>query len=113
MIYPQHGAGFKGSPTGPGADGARYYQAQVKGRRLQVLQGLEKGPGTAEQIGERVGLHWYLARPRLSELKALGFAVETGQRAPSAFGGQATVYRVTTAEERDAFLTAKAAEGAR
>jgi hypothetical protein len=58
--------GFKGASDGTSADGARYYAPQVIGRRRQVLDGVSKGPATAEQIGERVGLHWYLTRPRLS-----------------------------------------------
>lgn len=100
--YPQS-PGFKGSPSGPGADAARAYEPQVSGRRRQVLDGLRGLPnarGTAEQIGERINLHWYLTRPRLSELKALGLVIETGDRARSALGGKTTVWRETTADEQ-------------
>lgn len=102
--------GFKGDPAGPGADGARYYGRQVKGRRLQVLRGLEAGPGTAEQIAERVDLHWYLTRPRLSELKALGLVIETGERGRGALGGSVSHWRLTTTRERSDFAARKAGQ---
>lgn len=109
--YPE-GVGFKGSANGPGADGAAYYERQVKGRRRQVLDGLQGlgGRGTAEQIGARVGLHWYLTRPRLSELKALGLVIETGERGTSALGGQSTLWRVTTNDERSLHAARRSAE---
>jgi len=112
MTYPEHAAGFKGDPNGPGAGAAAAYRPQLSRRRAQVLRGLEQGPGTAEQIGKRVFLDWFLTRPRLSELKALGLAIETGERGRSAFGGSCSVWRQTTPAEREAFLIAKAAEGA-
>ncbi len=102
--------GFKGNLSGPGADGARNYSSQVKGRRLQVLEGLAAGPGTAETIGERIGLHWYLTRPRLSELKAMGLVRETGERGRGALGGHVSVWRLSTPEEIHTFQATK--EGA-
>lgn len=107
--YPET-PGFKGNPNGPGAEAATFYAPQVKGRRLQVLRGLDEGPGTAEQIGERIGLHWYLTRPRLSELKALGYVAETGARGRGALGGSVSVWRKLTAEEREAWLAEQAKE---
>lgn len=101
VTYPET-PGWKGSgPTG--REAANAYAPQVRGRRAQVLAGLDVGPATAEQIGERVGLHWYLTRPRLSELKALGLVVETGQTGRGALGGKVAVWRLTTPEERRAF----------
>jgi predicted ArsR family transcriptional regulator len=90
--------GFK--DEGAGRDAALAYAPQVKGRRSQVLAGLQAGPATAEEIGERVGLHWYLTRPRLSELKALGLVIETGERGRGALGGAVNRWRLTTPEER-------------
>ena len=107
--YPER-PGFKGDPNGPGADGARYYAGQVKGRRLQALSALDRGPATAEQISEQIGVHWYLIRPRLSELKALGFVTETGERGRGALGGQATVWRQLTPEERAVWLARQEAD---
>ena len=110
MTYPNE-PGFKGAPNGTGALAATRYAPQVKGRRAQVLEGLEAGPATAEQLGERIGLHWYLTRPRLSELKALGFVTETGERGRGALGGEVNVWRLTTAAERSEFTDAATAIG--
>lgn len=106
-------AGFKGDPGGPGADAARALSPQIRGRRREALEGLRSLPGacgTAEQVAAVVGRHWYVTRPRLSELKALGEIVDTGERGPSAFGGWATIYRVATAQERALFLARLAVE---
>src|ERR1700756_5307312 len=75
--YPDE-PGFKGDPNGPGADAARRYKAQVGRRQQQVLDGLGAGPKNAEQIGLEIGLHWYLVRPRLSELERKGLVAKTG-----------------------------------
>ncbi|HXQ47527.1 MAG TPA: hypothetical protein VN806_12975 [Caulobacteraceae bacterium] len=98
MRYPE-APGYKGD-SGVSREAAEHYAPQVVGRRAQVLEGLKAGPATAEQLGERVGLHWYLTRPRLSELKALGLVVETGARGRGALGGSVSTWRLTTAEER-------------
>jgi predicted ArsR family transcriptional regulator len=108
--YPADGAGFKGTPGGTGELGAIQTAPRLRGRRKAVLEGVEQKPGSAEQIGERIGLHWYLTRPRLSELKALGLVVETGERGKGALGGKVNVWRATTAEERGLFNARKALE---
>jgi hypothetical protein len=94
--------GFKGAPE-TGGQAARAYAPQVRGRRRQVLDALAQGPGTAEQIGERIGLHWYLVRPRLSELKVMGLTADSGARGTGALGGRVVVHRVTTPLERASF----------
>jgi predicted ArsR family transcriptional regulator len=96
--YP-HMPGHKGD-GGTSRAAAEAYAPQVKGRRAQVLDGLKAGPATAEQIGERIGLHWYLTRPRLSELKAMGLVIETGAHGQGALGGVVSVWRLTTPAER-------------
>lgn len=106
MSYPNT-PGWKGD-SGVGRDAALMAAKHVKGRRALVLQGLEQGPGTSEQVAERIGLHWYLTRPRLSDLKALGQVIETGERGRGALGGPSTIWRLTTAEERAAFAARKA-----
>lgn len=100
--YPET-PGFK--DKGAGRDAAQAYAPQAAGRRADVLAGLARlgGRGTAEQIGEEIGLHWYLVRPRLSELAALGQVIKTGERGLGALGGRVNVWRVTTPAERDAF----------
>ena len=91
--------GFK--DQGTGRDAALAYEVQVKGRRAQVLAGLEAlGPATAEQIAEHIKLHWYLTRPRLTELMRLGLVAKTGDRGVGALGGAVNVWRLTTDEER-------------
>ena len=102
--------GFK--DQGTGREAAIAYAPQAPGRRAQVLAGLNAGPATAEEIGERVGLHWYLTRPRLSELQALGLVAKSGERGRGALGGGVNVWRLTTAEERSLFAARKAAEAA-
>jgi predicted ArsR family transcriptional regulator len=100
--------GFK--DKGPGREAAERYAPQVGRRQAQVLGGLDAGPATAEEVGDRVGLHWYLTRPRLSELKALGLVVETGERGRGALGGSVNRWRQTTSEERAIFAARKAVE---
>jgi len=108
MTYPDN-PGFKDDITGTGAMAARKYAPQAKGRRAQVLEGLADGPATAEEVGERIGLHWYLTRPRLSELQALGLVTKTGHLGLGAFGGDVNVWRLTTATERLQFEALSAA----
>jgi predicted ArsR family transcriptional regulator len=105
--YP-HRAGFK--DDGTGKEAAEAYGDKAVTNRSAVLIAVERKPGTAEQIGERIGLHWYLTRPRLSELKAMGLIVKTGERGKGALGGAVNVWRATTAEERALFNARKAAE---
>jgi predicted ArsR family transcriptional regulator len=99
MRYPDE-PGFKGDPNGPGADAARRYSHQVGRRQRQVLDGLGAGPKNAEQISQEIGLHWYLIRPRLTELEQKGLIVKSGQRGRSALGGRSTMYRPSTEAER-------------
>jgi|GEM_PF-915439 len=101
--------GFKGDPNGPGADAARYYAAQLGRRQRQVLDGLGEGPKNAEQISAEIGLHWYLVRPRLTELERKGLVRKTGARGRSALGGQSTLYRRSSTEELSDFLAKKEA----
>ena len=107
--YPD-GAGFKGGRGGTGEAGAIQTAPKLKGRRAAVYDALAERPGTAEQLGARIGLHWYLCRPRLSELKARGLAIETGERGAGAMGGTVNVWRATTAEERALSAARRAAE---
>ena len=107
--YPADSAGFKGAPGGTGELGALQTAPRLQSRRTAVLAAIEAKPGTAEQIGERIDLHWYLTRPRLSELKALGLVIETGERGEGALGGKVNVWRATSAQERALFNARKAA----
>ena len=95
--YP-HTLGAKDHDTG--REAAIHYAPKAITRRDQVRTALLAGPATAEEIGQRIDLHWYLTRPRLSELKAMGEVVQTGQRGEGALGGSVNVWRLTTASER-------------
>ena len=106
--YPHH-PGSKGDVE-TGREGADYYAPQVGRRQRQVLEALRQGPGSAEEISERIDLHWYLVRPRVSELKALGLAVDDGSRGKGALGGKVHRVRASTPEEHAAFLATQAAE---
>jgi hypothetical protein len=92
-------------------DAAISFAPKLGKRQAEVRQALHQyGPATADEIAQRIGRHWYVTRPRLSELLALGEAVKTGERRRSAYGGQQTVYRPPTEEERALFTARKAAE---
>ena len=105
--YPD-GPGYKGS-SDTGRQAAEYYAPQAGTRRAEVLAALEKGPATAEEIGERIDLQWYLVRPRLSELRARGLVKDTGNRGAGALGGKVITWSLTTQEERIAFMAAQTA----
>ena len=107
--YP-HTAGFKGTLE-TGREGAEYVTPKLKTRHAEVLADLAlHGPSTAEQIAARTDRHWYLTRPRISELKAQGLVIETGERRPTEMGGRTHVVRLTTAEERALHYARLAAE---
>ena len=105
--YPD-GPGYK--DEGPGREAAVAYSGKARTHRQQVLEALHQGPGTAEEIGERIGLHWYLTRPRLSELHALGQAMKTGERGRGALGGSVNRWRIATSEELALVAARRAAE---
>jgi len=111
MSFPEL-PGWKG-PSETGREAALAYAEQAKGRRRQVIIGLlDHGSSTAEQIGERIGLHWYLVRPRLAELRTLGLVTDSGMRGRGALGGRVIVWRLTTPEEKAAIEAARAAKEA-
>jgi predicted ArsR family transcriptional regulator len=96
--YP-HTPGHKGT-SDTGRIAAERYAPKALTKRAKILEQLAHGPQTAEQIAEALRDHWYLTRPRLSELKALGLAIETGEHGTGALGGRVNVWRTTTAEEQ-------------
>lgn len=113
MTYPQTNPGFKGAIE-TGREAAFAFAPKLGKRQAEVLADLAAhGPSTAEEIGARIDRHWYLVRPRISELKALGLVIDTGGRAKSALGGKTHQVRLTTPDERARFAAAKeAAEAA-
>lgn len=108
MTYPET-PGFKGHVE-TGREAAARFAPKVGARQREVLKALENGPASAEEIAEKTGRHWYLTRPRISELKQLGLCVDNGERVPSALGGKTHRVRLTTPVERSLWAARKAAE---
>lgn len=88
-IYPTV-AGFKVAGTSQEA------AASVDAKTLQrlVLTELRKGPGTPDEIAERLRIDKLSIRPRCSELKAQGRVVDTGDRRRNANGKSAAVLKL-------------------
>jgi hypothetical protein len=104
-------------PNGPGhkdqgaaREAALAFAPKLGRRQREALDALRQGPGTAEQISGRIGRHWFVTRPRLSELHILGLAVKTDGRGASAFGGRSTIWREATVEERAITAARRAAQ---
>lgn len=109
MTYP-HSPGFKGRIE-TGREGARAFAPKLGARQAEALEGLRQhGPATADAIAARLERHWYVVRPRFSELRELGLIVDTGERRPTEFGGKTWVARVATAEEFADHVARKAAQ---
>lgn len=107
MGYPDSLPGFKGNVE-TGREAAVAFAPKLGRRQAEVLADLERhGPSTAEQIGQRIDRHWYLVRPRISELKAMGLVIDSGGRMASALGGKTHQVRLTTADERARFAAAR------
>lgn len=113
MTYPLTTPGYKGKIE-TGREGAYGFARKLARRQAEVLADLAaNGPSTAEQIARRIDRHWYVVRPRISELKNLGLVIDTGGRVETGMGGKTHQVRLTTAEERAAWAAkAEAAEAA-
>jgi predicted ArsR family transcriptional regulator len=104
-------------PHHPGAKGrsdtsyiaARLAAPRAKPIRQRTLEDIERAPATAEQVSERIGVHFMICRARCSELRAQGLIEDSGQRGDGALGGKVIVWRATTPAERAAFAAARAA----
>ena len=98
MSYPQT-PGYKGKPE-TGRDAARALAPTLGRRQQEALDGLrEIGPATADEVGLHTSRHWYVVRPRFSELRDLFLIVDTGERKQTEFGGKTWVARIATPEE--------------
>lgn len=111
MSYPDTAPGFKGSIE-TGREAAFTFARKLGARQAEVMADLlEHGPSTAEQIADRIGRHWYVVRPRISELKNLGLVIDTGGRVATGMGGKTHQVRLTTAKERADWLSSADAGG--
>lgn len=106
LAYP-HAAGHKGTiETGKLAADA--FRSKLAPRRAEVIEHLrQNGPATAEDIAEATGRHWYVVRPRISELKALGLVIDTGLRRETPLGGFTAVVRLSTVAEHATFMAGR------
>ncbi len=99
--YPE-APGFK-SDLETGRNAARSFTRKAKPIRVRVLEVIERGDATPEQVGEAIGVHFMIVRARCSELRAQGLIDDSGRRGAGALGGTVVVWRATTPLERAAF----------
>jgi predicted ArsR family transcriptional regulator len=90
------GYGYPGSPgykaPGPSQEAAEAMKdsARLRAMALRVLQGESL---TADEVAARLRRSVLAIRPRVSELSAMGFIVDTGVRRKNSSGRRATVWR--------------------
>lgn len=109
MTYPIT-PGHKGTVE-TGREAAMAFAPKLGRRQAEALAALENlGVASAEEVAEATKRHWYLTRPRLSELAAQGLVTDSGQRGYGALGGKVIRWRPTTSEERAIHAAQRAAE---
>jgi predicted ArsR family transcriptional regulator len=91
--YP-HSPGFKA--LGASQEAARRIAGDASRLRSQVLAELRNWPAgrTADELARLLGRDRLSIRPRLSELRAAGNVVATGERRKNDTGLTATVWRI-------------------
>ncbi len=109
MTYPNE-PGWKRGAIETSRQAARAFAPRAKPIRVRALEVIERGPATAEQVGEEIGEHFMIVRARCSELRASGLIDDSGRRGDGALGGKVVVWRSTTPLERASFNARKAAE---
>jgi predicted ArsR family transcriptional regulator len=99
--YPDHPGTRRGAlPTSQQAADA--FAPKAKPIRQRALEALRRGPATAEQIGQEIGVHFMVVRARLSEARAKGLVEDTGVRGRGALGGKVVVWSLTEAARNGA-----------
>ena len=93
-IYPNR-PGFKS--RGASEEAARHVTGEASRLRAAVLAELQRWPAgrTADEIAQDLRRSPLSVRPRLSELKAMGKIVATGDRRRNESGMSASVWKVT------------------
>lgn len=89
--YPDFPGAKTGGTSAEAAASMRYSACQLQGL---VLAELERQPGTADEIAERLGIDRLAIRPRLSELVANNTAFKSSERRRNASGKWASVYKL-------------------
>lgn len=89
-IYPSQ-PGYKRAGTSQAA--AEGMEPKAMNLRERVLAEVKQQPGTPESVARRLGVPLMNARPRFSELSAMGLIEDSGLRDVAAGGRQAIVWR--------------------
>ena len=105
--YPDH-PGHKGA-SDTGRRAANLVAPRATSIRARVLDVIEIGNATAEQVADEINEHFMIVRARCSELRAKGLIEDSGQRGAGALGGNVIVWRSTSGLERALFDARKAA----
>lgn len=88
--YPE-APGFKARDTS--RDAAEAMAPKAGGLRARVLGELRRGPGTPEDVADRLGEPVMNCRPRFSELSSRGLIEDSGARGRAMGGRKAIVWR--------------------
>jgi hypothetical protein len=102
-LFPDTGSGrYPAAPgwkaEGPSKEAARKIAPRAGSLRAKVLSHFVAGyPATytADEIARAVNISEFSARPRLTELKLLGWLEETAERRPNASGCMASAVRAS------------------
>jgi len=89
--YPRSPGAKEETTSRAAAESMKPTAAKLREQCLRALS--EFGPMTADEVGVRVGITPFSARPRISELLALGRIEDTGERWANASGRSAKVWR--------------------
>lgn len=109
MSYPNT-PGFKGTVE-TGREAATAFAPKLGRRQQEALDGLAAiGPATADEVAAHIERHWYVTRPRFSELREKGLIIDTGRRRATEFGGKTWEARLATPTEIAVHLAKRAAD---
>lgn len=109
MTYP-NSPGFKGAIE-TGREAAKAFAPKLGRRQQEALDGLaDIGPATADEVAVHIDRHWYVTRPRFSELREKGLIIDTGRRRATEFGGKTWEARLASPSEVAAHLARQAVD---
>ena len=109
MSYPDT-PGFKGRIE-TGREAAQAFTPKLGRRQREALDALaEIGPATADEVANHIDRHFYVVRPRFSELREKGLVIDTGKRRATPFGGKTWEGRLATPAEIAVHLAQQAAD---
>jgi biotin operon repressor len=80
--------------AGPSQEAAESMTSRAASLRAQCLKALAASSMTADEVADVLGESVLAIRPRISELRASGKVVDSGERRINASGKRATVWRL-------------------